>query len=122
MFASHVGVEIVADALVSKDRTLNQALFNEELGAVIQVARGRAAEVERDFEAAGMGWSLKYLGNLTQDDHLNIYLEGKCVLSEDRVACRKLGMKSAGRLPECVTIQNALTASTSSSPISTTAA
>ena len=31
MFASHVGVEIVADALVSKDRTLNQALFNEEL-------------------------------------------------------------------------------------------
>lgn len=40
MFASHVGVEIVADALVSKDRTLNQALFNEELGAVIQVARG----------------------------------------------------------------------------------
>lgn len=26
MFASHVGVEIVADALVSKDRTLNQAL------------------------------------------------------------------------------------------------
>ena len=82
MFASHVGVEIVADALVSKDRTLNQALFNEELGAVIQVARGRAAEVERDFEAAGMGWSLKYLGNLTQDDHLNIYLEGKCVLSQ----------------------------------------
>jgi phosphoribosylformylglycinamidine synthase len=89
MFASHVGVEIVADALVSKDRTLNQALFNEELGAVIQVARGRAAEVERDFEAAGMGWSLKYLGNLTQDDHLNIYLEGKCVLSEDRVDLQK---------------------------------
>lgn len=88
MFASHVGVEIVADALVS-DRTLNQALFNEELGAVIQVARGRAAEVERDFEAAGMGWSLKYLGNLTQDDHLNIYLEGKCVLSEDRVDLQK---------------------------------
>lgn len=89
MFASHVGVEIVADALVSKDRTLNQALFNEELGAVILVARGRAAEVERDFEAAGMGWSLKYLGNLTQDDHLNIYLEGKCVLSEDRVDLQK---------------------------------
>ena len=120
MFASHVGVEIVADALVSKDRTLNQALFNEELGAVIQVARGRAAEVERDFEAAGMGWSLKYLGNLTQDDHL--ILKANAFFRKIASTCRKLGMKSAGRLPECVTIQNALTASTSSSPISTTAA
>ena len=108
MFASHVGVEIVADALVSKDRTLNQALFNEELGAVIQVARGRSAEVERDFEAAGMGWSLKYLGNLTQDDHLNIYLEGKCVLSEDRVDLQKAWNEVSWQIarmrdnPECV--------------------
>ena len=114
MFASHVGVEIVADALVSKDRTLNQALFNEELGAVIQVARGRAAEVERDFEAAGMGWSLKYLGNLTQDDHLNIYLEGKCVLSEDRVDLQKAWNEVSWQIarmrdnPECADSEYAL--------------
>lgn len=113
MFASHVGVEIVADAL-SKDRTLNQALFNEELGAVIQVARGRAAEVERDFEAAGMGWSLKYLGNLTQDDHLNIYLEGKCVLSEDRVDLQKAWNEVSWQIarmrdnPECADSEYAL--------------
>lgn len=114
MFASHVGVEIVADALVSKDRTLNQALFNEELGAVIQVARGRAAEVERGFEAAGMGWSLKYLGNLTQDDHLNIYLEGKCVLSEDRVDLQKAWNEVSWQIarmrdnPECADSEYAL--------------
>lgn len=114
MFASHVGVEIVADALVSKDRTLNQALFNEELGAVIQVARGRAAEVERDFEAAGMGWSLKYLGNLTQDDYLNIYLEGKCVLSEDRVDLQKAWNEVSWQIarmrdnPECADSEYAL--------------
>ena len=59
-----------------------------------------------------MGWSLKYLGNLTQDDHLNIYLEGKCVLSEDRVDLQKAWNEVSWQMPECVTIPNAPTANT----------
>lgn len=107
MFASRVGVELVGDALISKNRTLNQALFNEELGAVIQVARGRAAEVAKAFEAVGMGDALKYLGNLTQDDHLNIYLDGKCVLSEARSDLQKAWSEVSWQIarmrdnPEC---------------------
>lgn len=61
-----------------------------------------------------MGWSLKYLGNLTQDDHLNIYLEGKCVLSEDRVDLQKAWNEVSWQIarmrdnPECADSEYAL--------------
>ncbi len=89
MFASRLGVEMVADGLMAKGKTLASALFNEELGAVIQVVRGRAAEVKREFEAAGLGSSLIYLGNLQQAQELNVYLEGECVLTESREELEK---------------------------------
>lgn len=89
MFASHTGVEVVADALISNGRTLNEALFNEELGAVIQVAKGRSTEVYKAFEAVGLDNCLVYLGNLTSGDRLDIYVQGNCVLSESRVELQK---------------------------------
>lgn len=89
MFASHTGVEVVADALVCGGKSLNEALFNEELGAVIQVVKGRTYEISKAFEAVGLEDCLVYLGNLTSGDCLNIYVEGKCVLSESRVELQK---------------------------------
>ncbi len=90
MFATRTGVEIVADGLASKGKDLASALFNEELGAVIQVTRGRCSEVINAFEEAGLGDCLIYLGNILQEQKFSVYLKGECVLSEDRAELEKL--------------------------------
>ncbi len=114
MFASHVGVEVVADGLVKDGKTLNEALFNEELGAVIQVTRGRSSEVVKAFEAEGLQDTLMYLGNLIPEENLNIYLEGKCVLSEERANLQKAWSKVSWQIarmrdnPECADSENDL--------------
>lgn len=114
MFASHVGVEVVADGLVKDGKTLNEALFNEELGAVIQVTRGRSSEVVKAFEAEGLQDTLMYLGNLIPEENLNIYLEGKYVLSEERANLQKAWSKVSWQIarmrdnPECADSENDL--------------
>ena len=55
MFAGHVGVTVEIDSSDAVGRARSPALFNEELGAVLQVRRERFAEVEAAFEAAGLG-------------------------------------------------------------------
>lgn len=84
MFASRMGVEVVADSLLANGATLTEALFNEELGAVLQVTRGRAAEVRKAFEEAGLADTLHYLGNITEENSLSIYVDGNCVLCDPR--------------------------------------
>ncbi len=90
MFASRMGVELVADGLIANGRNLNEALFNEELGAVIQVSRGRAHEVKSAFDNAGLGHCLVYLGNILREEEFSIYLRGDCVFSEGRSSLEKL--------------------------------
>ncbi len=89
MFASHVGVEVVADSLLGENTTLVEAFFNEELGAVIQVPRGRSREVFKAFEEAGLADCLHYLGNVNATDKLTVYVQDKCVLNTDRVDLQK---------------------------------
>ncbi len=105
---------MVADGLVKDGKTLNEALFNEELGAVIQVTRGRSSEVVKAFEAEGLQNTLMYLGNLIPEENLNIYLEGKCVLSEERANLQKAWSKVSWQIarmrdnPECADSENDL--------------
>ncbi|MCD8338996.1 MAG: phosphoribosylformylglycinamidine synthase [Burkholderiales bacterium] len=107
MFASRLGVEMVADSLLANGKSLASALFNEELGAVIQVVRGRAAEVKKEFEAAGLGNSLFYLGNIQQAQELTIYVEGECVLTEERAELERIWSEVSWQMakrrdnPEC---------------------
>lgn len=114
MFASRMGVEIVADGLVAGNKSLNEALFNEELGAVIQVSRGRAQEVKAAFEDAGLAHCLIYLGNILQEEELAIYLDGECVFSEKRAALEKLWTEVSWQIargrdnPDCADSEYAL--------------
>ncbi len=107
MFASRLGVELVADGLVANGKSLASGLFNEELGAVIQVVRGRTKEVAKEFEEAGLGNCLIYLGDIQQDEKLSIYLKEKCVFSETRSELEKLWSEVSWQIarrrdnPEC---------------------
>ncbi|MES2562902.1 MAG: phosphoribosylformylglycinamidine synthase [Pseudomonadota bacterium] len=88
MFASHVGITldihcgIVPDALSG---TL-AALFNEELGAVVQVRANQVQEVRAAFERAGLSACLHAIGKPNTDDTLRIVGKGREIYAQSRVA------------------------------------
>ena len=74
-FAGHVGVTLDAAALQGN---VIDALFNEELGAVLQVANSDVAAVKAAFEAAGLGDTVSEIGKINDTYNIVIgdYAEG----------------------------------------------
>jgi len=84
-FAGHCGVEVDIAAL-GDDRLA--ALFNEELGGVIQVRAEDRAVVEQIFTDRGLADCVHYLGKATEGDHFVITADGRPVYSESRTQLR----------------------------------
>lgn len=84
-FTGHCGVE--ADiATLGNDRLA--ALFNEELGAVIQVAAADRAAVEQILATHGLGDCVHYLGKAVSGDRFTLTADGHAVFSESRTTLR----------------------------------
>ncbi|MEY0604609.1 phosphoribosylformylglycinamidine synthase subunit PurQ, partial [Providencia huaxiensis] len=64
-FAGHCGINV---DISSFDEDTLAALFNEELGAVIQINGADKSYVEECFAQAGLASCVHYLGTATQDD------------------------------------------------------
>ncbi|MFA7239247.1 MAG: phosphoribosylformylglycinamidine synthase [Sulfuricellaceae bacterium] len=76
MFAGHVGVTLSLDGLCGEEPRAAQedflaALFNEELGAVLQVRHGELTEVMSAFFDAGICDELEVIGEINGDDRLS---------------------------------------------------
>jgi len=84
-FTGHCGVEADIAALGSDALA---ALFNEELGAVIQVAAADCAAVEQVFAAHGLGESVHVLGRAVAGDRFVITAGDSAVYSESRTTLR----------------------------------
>ncbi|ELW9443270.1 phosphoribosylformylglycinamidine synthase [Pluralibacter gergoviae] len=84
-FAGHCGVEVDIAAL-GDDRLA--ALFNEELGGVIQVRAEDRAVVEQIFTDRGLADCVHYLGKATEGDRFVITADGRPVYSESRTQLR----------------------------------
>ena len=84
MFASHLGVsiEISGEPLA--------ALFNEELGAVIQVRSTDLVAVERAFEYAGLSAACRRLGSINRSGRLIIHAQGRKIYSESGVTLQRV--------------------------------
>ena len=108
MFAGRKGVEIELDYLVGESSSVLAALFNEELGAVIQVKQIDADEVMDFLNDAGLeqcthliGW---VIGELQQ---LNITYQGEEIYSAGRSTLQKTWSEVSYRMqalrdnPEC---------------------
>src|SRR5690606_13923162 len=103
-FAGHVGVSINLDMLtidphaadwgdykirpeqiaVQRDELTLKALFAEEAGAVLQVARSERDTVLRRLREAGLSQYTHVLGSLNQSDEIQIFRDGKCVYQRSR--------------------------------------
>lgn len=84
-FTGHCGVEIDIAGLGS-DRLA--ALFNEELGGVIQVRAEDRAAVEALLAKHGLADCVHYLGKAVEGDRFTISADGRAVFSESRTTLR----------------------------------
>ncbi len=88
MFAGRVGVSLQVDAIPA-NKTPVEFLFNEELGAVLQVGKGDLDHVRGVIAAAGLGQRCHAIGTLNQDDTLSITVGGAKIFQEKRVDLRR---------------------------------
>jgi phosphoribosylformylglycinamidine synthase len=108
-FASHLGVSLNLDALCydplmndvdgiervpemldgrMRDRML-AALFNEELGAVIQIRRSDRAAVMQALRDAGLGACSHIVGTLNDADEIRVWRNAKSALAVRRVELQR---------------------------------
>ena len=84
LFAGRIGV-LLQFATVPGNKSVIEFLFNEELGAVIQVRRAEMAAVRQSFAEAGLENCLCLIGTLGQDDALRIVVSGREIFREKRI-------------------------------------
>ncbi|HEY2451660.1 MAG TPA: phosphoribosylformylglycinamidine synthase [Scandinavium sp.] len=103
-FTGHCGVEVDIAAL-GEDRLA--ALFNEELGGVIQVRADDRALVESIFADHGLADCVHFLGKATEGDRFVITADSHPVYSESRTTLRMWWAETTWQMqrlrdnPEC---------------------
>jgi phosphoribosylformylglycinamidine synthase len=109
MFASRSGITIdggLALAPGDSARTLT-ALFNEELGAVVQVRSGDADAVRAAAVKAGLAPHVSVIGRPNRDDRLRIVSEGQELYSAGRIELQRAWSETTYHMqrlrdhPEC---------------------
>ncbi|QNH02569.1 phosphoribosylformylglycinamidine synthase [Pseudomonas sediminis] len=83
-FAGHCGLSLNLDALADDSPELPAVLFNEELGAVIQVRQDATPEVLAQFSAAGLDDCVAVIGQAVNNSDVSISFNGEPVFAGDR--------------------------------------
>ena len=91
-FAGRCGLNLDITALGSD---VLAALFNEELGAVIQLPRSVLAECQAIFNAAGFTCDLVELGAATKDETIVIQAAGQTLVQSSRAHWQQLWSKTS---------------------------
>ena len=92
MFATHKGVTVNLDSLIdgAKDSlAVMTALFNEEIGAAVQIPRDRLADVEAQVAAAGLTDAFHVIGSINEDDAFVVNAGGTNFVNEKRTDLMK---------------------------------
>ncbi|MGL6092575.1 MAG: phosphoribosylformylglycinamidine synthase, partial [Pseudomonas paracarnis] len=83
-FAGHCGLNIVLDSVAEDAAEINGILFNEELGAVIQVRQDATPDVLAQFSAAGLAECVAVIGQPINNGEVNISFNGDTVFTGQR--------------------------------------
>jgi phosphoribosylformylglycinamidine synthase len=95
-FASHVGFTISLDKLASSQQQLISALFNEELGVVIQVKSSDGALVQNTLTKAGL--RVISLGSPTKEQNIIFNLKSEAVLENTRTYYQRQWAETSFRI------------------------
>lgn len=88
-FAGRTGLDINLDLIAEDSSDVAAALFNEELGAVIQVKREHTEQVLTELSAAGLGDIAAVIGSPNPDDCLTLSFDDEEIYSESRVTLQR---------------------------------
>ncbi|MEO4047574.1 phosphoribosylformylglycinamidine synthase [Pseudomonas sp. CAU 1711] len=83
-FAGHCGLNLFLDGLADDASELAAVLFNEELGALIQVRQDATPEILAQFSAAGLGDCVAVIGQPVNDSSVAISFNGEPVFAGER--------------------------------------
>ena len=97
-FASRSGLDIKLDGLAEEPPQIARELFNEELGAVIQVRREDTPFVLQQFSAAGLADHASVIGTLNSDDRIRFLFNGEPVIDEARADLQRLWAETSYRI------------------------
>ncbi|RBW51376.1 phosphoribosylformylglycinamidine synthase [Marinobacter sp. F3R11] len=97
-FAGRTGVDIKLDGLADEPSQFARELFNEELGAVIQVRREDTDFVLQQFSAAGLGDHISVIGTLNDLDRVRLTFEGAMVIDDSRIELQRLWSETSYRI------------------------
>jgi len=97
-FSGHVGIDIKLDLLAEDKSHFARELFNEELGAVIQVKQNDTEAVLQQFTAAGLGEHTLVIGQLNRDDTIRFTFDDEPVLEEARSYYQRIWAETSYRM------------------------
>lgn len=83
-FAGHCGLDVALDALSIQPQDSIAALFNEELGAVVQIRSADKAAVLTLFEQFGLADCVHVLGKAVAGEQVRISLSTETIFAEKR--------------------------------------
>lgn len=83
-FAGHCGLSLNLDGLAETSADIAAILFNEELGAVIQVRQDATPDILAQFSAAGLGDCVSVVGQPINNGEISITFNGDTVFEGQR--------------------------------------
>jgi len=93
MFAGRLGASL---SLAGPDHDVLAQLFNEELGAVVQVTDSKLGEAQAVLDRRDSAWVL--IGQVDSDDRLSICSDDELVFSMDRIRMQREWSETSYRL------------------------
>ncbi|PAV26328.1 phosphoribosylformylglycinamidine synthase [Tamilnaduibacter salinus] len=97
-FAGHTGLTVRLDGLAESSDHFARELFNEELGAVIQVRREDTPFVLQQFNGAGLGEHTSVIGAPNTEDQLRFLFDDQPVLEAPRAEMQRLWSETSFRI------------------------
>jgi phosphoribosylformylglycinamidine synthase len=93
---------------VQRDELTLKALFNEELGVVVQVRRDQRSQLMDALRRHGLSQHSHEIGTLNTRDSIEIYRDAKCIYQQPRKALQKIWSQVSTQIaarrdhPDCV--------------------
>ncbi len=97
-FAGHTGIQVDLDKLAGNSDMIIPALFNEELGAVIQVRHGDKGQVKDVLAQHGLASCSHTIGRLTDGQKIIFNFNGNELLNESRVKYQRWWSETSYRI------------------------